>query len=81
MVSLNRAVAVAMVHGPAAGLDLIATLETDERMARHHRPHATRAHMLELLGEHEAAVAPSPEAARRTTSTPSVATSVPAPTA
>ncbi|MFF2569099.1 RNA polymerase sigma factor [Streptomyces sp. NPDC058084] len=70
MVTLNRAVAVAMVHGPAAGLDLIAALETDKRMARHHRLHATRAHLLELVGDHAAAAASYREAARRTTSTP-----------
>ncbi|KES07095.1 RNA polymerase subunit sigma-24 [Streptomyces toyocaensis] len=70
MVSLNRAVAVAMVHGPAAGLDLVRTLEADRRLARHHRLLATRAHLLELLGEHEAAAASYREAARRTTSAP-----------
>ena len=33
VVTLNRAVAVAMVHGPRAGLALLGTLETDDRMA------------------------------------------------
>ncbi|MFJ8547038.1 RNA polymerase sigma factor [Streptomyces sp. NPDC093586] len=70
MVSLNRAVAVAMVHGPAAGLDLVRALEADNRMARHHRLLATRAHLLELLGEHGSAAASYREAARRATSTP-----------
>ncbi|MFF9908990.1 RNA polymerase sigma factor [Streptomyces sp. NPDC013457] len=70
MDSLNRAVAVAMVHGPAAGLDLIASLETDKCIAHHHRLLATRAHLLELLGEHEAAATSYREAARRTTSIP-----------
>ncbi|WP_420857049.1 RNA polymerase sigma factor [Streptomyces chilikensis] len=70
MVTLNRAVAVAMVHGPAAGLDLLTALETDNRLARHHRLLATRAHMLELLGEHKAAAVSYREAARRTTSAP-----------
>ncbi|WSK00790.1 RNA polymerase sigma factor [Streptomyces sp. NBC_01320] len=70
MVSLNRAVAVAMVHGPTAGLDLLAELETDKRLSRHHRLLATRAHLLELLGEREAAVGSYREAARRTTSAP-----------
>ncbi|NYV73403.1 RNA polymerase sigma factor [Streptomyces sp. UH6] len=70
MVSLNRAVAVAMVHGPAAGLDLVTALEADPRTARHHRLLATRAHLLELLGEHEGAAASYREAARRTTSAP-----------
>src|SRR3954468_3166131 len=47
MVTLNRAVAVAKVRGPAAGLHLLAQLESDQRMARHHRLLATRAHLLE----------------------------------
>jgi RNA polymerase sigma factor (sigma-70 family) len=70
MVTLNRAVAVAMVHGPAAALDLLATLESDARLARHHRLFATRAHLLELAGDHAAAVAGYREAARRATSLP-----------
>jgi RNA polymerase sigma factor (sigma-70 family) len=70
MVTLNRAVAVAMVHGPAAGLDLIAALEFDNRMTRHHRLLATRAHLLELAGEHTAAAAFYRDAARRATSLP-----------
>ena len=48
--ALNRAVAVAMVHGPDAGLEVIATLAADKRMARHHRLLATRAHLHELAG-------------------------------
>ncbi|WP_242676215.1 RNA polymerase sigma factor [Streptosporangium minutum] len=70
MVTLNRVVAVAMVHGPAAGLDLLATLESDKRLARHHRLLATRAHLLELLGEHDAAADAYRDAARHTTSAP-----------
>ncbi|MGC9667947.1 RNA polymerase sigma factor [Planosporangium sp. 12N6] len=70
MVTLNRAVAVAMVLGPAAGLESLATLEADSRMARHHRLLATRAHLLELSGEPAAAAAGYREAARRATSTP-----------
>ncbi|GKQ38976.1 RNA polymerase sigma factor [Streptomyces sp. A012304] len=70
MVTLNRAVAVAMVDGPAAGLDLLAALQSDKRMAGHHRLLATRAHLLELLGEHDAAADAYRDAARRTTSTP-----------
>jgi RNA polymerase sigma factor (sigma-70 family) len=64
MVTLNRVVAVAMVHGPAAGLEQLATLESDKRMARHHRLLATRAHLLELSGEHAQAAAAYAEAAR-----------------
>jgi RNA polymerase sigma factor (sigma-70 family) len=70
MVTLNRAVAVAMVHGPAAGLELLAELDSDNRLAHHHRLLATRAHLLESAGEHTAAVADYREAARRTTSLP-----------
>ncbi|WP_262285438.1 RNA polymerase sigma factor [Micromonospora sp. MA102] len=70
MVTLNRAVAVAMVHGPSAGLVLLAALESDSRMASHHRLLATRAHLLELAGEHAAAAADYREAARRATSLP-----------
>jgi RNA polymerase sigma factor (sigma-70 family) len=70
MVTLNRAVALAKVHGSAAGLRLLATLESDHRMARHHRLLATRAHLLELAGEHSAAAASYREAARRATTLP-----------
>ncbi|MBB2909179.1 RNA polymerase sigma factor (sigma-70 family) [Streptosporangium becharense] len=70
MVTLNRIVAVAMVHGPAAGLDLLTELAADRRMARHHRLLATRAHLLEFLGESGAAADAYREAARRTTSAP-----------
>jgi predicted RNA polymerase sigma factor len=70
MVSLNRAVAVAMVDGPAAGLDVLGQLESDRRLAGHHRLHATRAHLLEMSGDPAGAVASYREAARRTTSLP-----------
>jgi RNA polymerase sigma factor (sigma-70 family) len=56
MVTLNRAVAVAMVHGPDSGLELLATLEQDQRMAKHHRLHAVRGHLHELSGNGPAAV-------------------------
>src|SRR5262249_34498589 len=48
IVSLNRAVAVAMVAGPAAGLDLLRELESHRRLAGHHRLHAARAPPPEL---------------------------------
>nr|WP_211362062.1 sigma-70 family RNA polymerase sigma factor [Pseudonocardia cypriaca] len=69
MVTLNRAVAVGMVEGPQAGLDLLATLD-EGPLAGHHRVPAVRAHLLELAGEREAARAAYLEAARRTTSEP-----------
>jgi RNA polymerase sigma factor (sigma-70 family) len=68
--TLNRAVAVAMVRGPQAGLEVIAVLEADKRMARHHRLFAARAHLRELAGDREAAAADYLEAARRATSLP-----------
>ncbi len=70
MISLNRAVAVAMVAGPAAGLDLLRELESDRRLADHHRLHATRAHLLEMSGAVPDAVTSYRAAARRTTSLP-----------
>jgi RNA polymerase sigma factor (sigma-70 family) len=47
MVTLNRAVAVGMVSGPQAGLDLIEGLNA---LAGHHRLHAVRAHLLQRAG-------------------------------
>jgi len=68
--ALNRAVAVAMVLGPDAGLEVLATLATDKRMARHHRLLAARAHMRELAGDTDVAAADYLDAARRATSLP-----------
>jgi RNA polymerase sigma factor (sigma-70 family) len=70
MVTLNRVVAVAMVHGPQAGLEVLDPLESDERMARHHRLHAVRAHLLEMAGRPEDARESYRTAARYATSTP-----------
>jgi RNA polymerase sigma factor (sigma-70 family) len=70
MVRLNRAVAAAMVHGPAAGLEIVAALERDERMADSHRLDAVRAHLLEMSGDLAAAIAHYRRAAQRTTSAP-----------
>jgi RNA polymerase sigma factor (sigma-70 family) len=70
MVTLNHAVAVAMAKGPRAGLDLLATLDADERVAGHHRVDAVRAHLLELAGDRAAARDSYRAAARRTTSVP-----------
>jgi hypothetical protein len=47
VVTLSRAVALAMVHGPKAGLALLGTLDADDRMAHTHRVEAVRAHLLE----------------------------------
>ena len=55
--ALNRAVAVAMVHGPGAALALLAELGQDKRMATYHRFFATRGHLHELDGEMPGAAA------------------------
>jgi RNA polymerase sigma factor (sigma-70 family) len=70
MVTLNRAVAVAMVRGPDAALELLATLDADDRMSRHYRLAAVRAHLLEMAGDRAAARTGYQTAARRTTSLP-----------
>jgi RNA polymerase sigma factor (sigma-70 family) len=70
MVTLNRAVAVAMVEGPQAGLDLLATLDGDGPLAGHHRVVAVRAHLLEMAGDPAGARAAYQAASRRTTSEP-----------
>jgi RNA polymerase sigma factor (sigma-70 family) len=68
MVTLNRIVAVAMVHGPAAGLDLLD--DVDPALEDHHRLAAVRAHLLELSGDNEAARDAYQLAARLTQSAP-----------
>jgi RNA polymerase sigma factor (sigma-70 family) len=70
VVTLNKAVALAMAEGPAAGLGLLATLDTDGRLAGHHRVHAVRAHFLDMAGDATAAAAEYREAAALTTSLP-----------
>jgi len=68
MVALNRAIAAAMVHGPAAGLKLLEPL--DEPLAGHYRLDAVRAHLFEMAGDTQAAMAHYRAAAARTTSIP-----------
>ena len=70
VVTLNRAVAVAMVHGPRAGLALLGTLDADERMTHTHRLEAVRGHLLELAGDPDAARVSYRRAARMTASLP-----------
>jgi RNA polymerase sigma factor (sigma-70 family) len=65
MVTLNRAVATAMAHGPDAGLALLDGLE--ERLGDHHRLRSVRAHLLEQAGDNKAATAEYRAAAARTT--------------
>jgi predicted RNA polymerase sigma factor len=66
MVTLNRAIAIAMVDSPAAGLAALAGLDT--RLAGNHRLDAVRAHLMEMDGEVEGAIAHYLLAAGRTTS-------------
>jgi predicted RNA polymerase sigma factor len=70
MVTLNHAIAIAMVHGPAKGLELLRTLDTDARLAGHYRLDAVRAHLLEMIGDYESAIQHYRIAASRTTSIP-----------
>jgi RNA polymerase sigma factor (sigma-70 family) len=68
MVTLNRAVALAMVRGPEAGLATLDGLDTT--LIGHHRLHAVRAHLLELAGRTADARDAYLAAGRATTSAP-----------
>ena len=70
MVRLNHAIAVAMVHGVAKGLELLDTLKADARIANHHRLDSVRAHLLELAGDRDRAVEHYRAAAVKTASLP-----------
>jgi RNA polymerase sigma factor (sigma-70 family) len=70
MVALNRAIAAAMVHGPAAGLAMLQALDADARVAGHYRLDAVRGHLYEKAGDHERAIGHFRAAAERTTSIP-----------
>ena len=66
MITLNRAIAAAMVHGPATGLAMINDL--DAALPDHHRLAAVRAHLHEMTGNTDAAINGYQAAAARTTS-------------
>lgn len=70
MVALNHAVAAAMVHGPSKGLELLKALDSDARLAGHHCLDAVRAHLLEMAGDVQGAIAHYRIAATRTASIP-----------
>ncbi|RYZ05268.1 MAG: sigma-70 family RNA polymerase sigma factor [Myxococcales bacterium] len=70
MLTLNKAVALAMVQGPQAALRLLEPLSLDQRVASHHRLFAVRGHLYERSGEHALAVHHYQAAAARTSSTP-----------
>lgn len=69
MVALNHAIAVAMVHGSAAGLKLLEPLDRDPRVRDSHRLAAVRAHLLERAGERGAAIGMYRDAAMKATNT------------
>jgi predicted RNA polymerase sigma factor len=70
IVTLNLAIATAMVHGPNAGLEMLASLEADERLDGHHRLHAVRAHLHERAGDRAMAIELYRSAAGMTSSMP-----------
>jgi RNA polymerase sigma factor (sigma-70 family) len=70
MVTLSHAIATAMVHGPATGLELLEALDRDERFARHYRLDAVRGHFYEMAGDEQAAIRHYRAAASATASTP-----------
>jgi RNA polymerase sigma factor (sigma-70 family) len=70
MVTLNRAVATAMVHGPQAGLAVLSTVDSSGPLAGHYRVDAVRAHLLQMTGDMAGARAAYRLAARKTTSLP-----------
>ncbi len=70
VVELNRAVAVAMADGPAAGLALLQRLEADGALAGYYLLPATRADFLRRLGRNEEAASAYQEAAALTSTGP-----------
>ena len=70
MVTLNYAVAVAMVHGAPAGLEVLDMLQADSRISTHYRLSAVKAHLLKMSGDHENAIKRYREAAAKTSSLP-----------
>ncbi|HEX6637572.1 MAG TPA: sigma-70 family RNA polymerase sigma factor [Steroidobacteraceae bacterium] len=70
MVTLNRAVATAMLEGPDAGLEVVDAVAKDARMKEHYRLHAVRAHLLERANRTREAVASYARAAQMTSSLP-----------
>jgi RNA polymerase sigma factor (sigma-70 family) len=70
MVTLNRAIALAMVEGPRTGLELLASLDDDPRLKGHYRLAAVRGHLLERCGDRSGAIEQYRAAAMGTTSLP-----------
>jgi predicted RNA polymerase sigma factor len=70
LVTLNHAIAVAMVQGPARGLERLKALDHDERLRGYYRLDAVRAHFFEMIGDFDKAIQHYRAAAARTTSLP-----------
>lgn len=70
VVSLNLAVAIGMADGAEAGLKALHPLLAEPVQQHNHRPHAAHAHLLELAGRPNAAVAAFRRAATLTNSIP-----------
>jgi RNA polymerase sigma factor (sigma-70 family) len=68
MTALGRAVAVAMVRGPEAGLSVVQSVAGD--LTRNHRMYAIRGHLLEMAGDIAAAAEDFRAAARYATNIP-----------
>jgi RNA polymerase sigma-70 factor, ECF subfamily len=66
VVELNRAVAVAMAHGPAAGLELVDALTAEPRLAGYHLLPSVRGDLLAKLGRRDEARAEFERAAALT---------------
>ena len=66
MVELNRAVAVAMAFGPAAGLELVDALRAEPPLAGYHLLPSVRGDLLAKLGRPEEARAEFERAASLT---------------
>jgi RNA polymerase sigma factor (sigma-70 family) len=70
MVSLNRAIALAMVEGPTRALDMLQELNDDPRLKGHYRLEAVRGHLYDMAGDTDRARQHYQAAAERTTSIP-----------
>jgi predicted RNA polymerase sigma factor len=70
MVTLNRAVAEAMVHGPEHGMRTLDRLEAEGLLEGHHRLHSVRGHLLERAGRRDDAITSYLAAAAATLSIP-----------
>ncbi len=66
VVDLNRAVAVAMAFGPAAGLELVDALRNEPSLKDYHLLPSVRGDLLEKLGRRDEACAEFMRAAEQT---------------